>query len=304
MDVRKQYPSADLVGSGRLRRESLTEVFGWMWLLPQHAVGVVYLACSREVGTLIRREQMDVFSEAARRNFEGQMCEHLMNFSPVHCPTLGEPVVCDIVRLGIERAENYGFTNRGSVRFYIELMIQLGTDFDSDPQLEWAASTLKAHEPATHEERASLLYDRAMNYIDAVLGPKYEYEKQAISRAERLTLHDLARLTNGSREVLLAVLRSLHPPKFDYAGEMAVREIISDGAEQARRYSIADPRGAVVLTALMFAFGHHCLTDPQFPWIAASLTDKAQRDAGRTTEYLFARSIGYVRESLAVLEGK
>ena len=47
-----------------------------MWLLPQHAVGVVYLACSREVGTLIRREQMDVFSEAARRNFEGLFLKH------------------------------------------------------------------------------------------------------------------------------------------------------------------------------------------------------------------------------------
>ena len=38
MDVRKQYPSADLVDSGRLRRKPLTEVFGWMWLLPLYTL--------------------------------------------------------------------------------------------------------------------------------------------------------------------------------------------------------------------------------------------------------------------------
>jgi hypothetical protein len=246
---------------------------------------------------------MDVFSEAATRNFEGQMCEHLMKFSPVHCPALGEPVVRDIVRLGIKRAGNYGFTSRGSVRFYIELMIQLGTDFDSDPMLAWAASTLTAGEPATSEERASLLYDRAMNYLDAVLGPKYEYEKQALSRTERLTSHDLSRLSEVSGEDLLTALHTIHPQKFDYAGEVAVRKIIGAGVEQAHLHSIADPRGFIVLTALLYAFGHHCVTDPQFPWIAASLTDKGQRDAAGNIEYLFARSIGYVRESLAVLEG-
>ena len=253
---------------------------------------------------LIRRQQSDAFSEAARRNFEDQMCEHLMNFSPAHCGTLGDQVVRDIVRLGIERAANHGFTNRGAVRFYIELMIQLGTDFHSDPQLEWASSTLEAPEPVIQEERASLLYDRALNYIDAVLGPNYEYEKQALSRAQRLTLDDLSRLADGSREVLLAALRALHPQKMDYAGETAVRMILDEGADQARRHSIADPRGPVLLAGLMYAFGHHGLTDPQFPWIAASLTDPGQRDAGRTTESLFTRSIGYFRKSLAALEGR
>ena len=252
----------------------------------------------------IRHKQMERFEEVARRNFEEQMCEHLMRFSPVHCSTLDETVVRDIVRIGIERAGNYGFTNRGAVRFFIELMIQLGTDFDSDPQLEWASATLKASEPPTQEERASLLYDRAMNYIDAVVGPKYEYEKQALAQAERWTLSDLAHLANGSEEALLTALRSLYPQKFDYVGERAVHAIISKGAEQARGYTIRDPRGSTIFAILMYAFGHHCLTDPQFPWIAASLNDTAPRDESIAIESLFARSLGYVRKSRAVLEGR
>jgi hypothetical protein len=251
---------------------------------------------------LIRRQQIEALSEAARSNFESQMCKHLMSFSPVHCGKLGHLVTRDVVRLGIDRAGSYGFTNRGPVRFYIELMIQLGTDYDSDPQLEWASSTLKAYQPETEEERASLLYDRAVNYIDAVLGPKHEHEKHALSRAQRLTLHDLSRVANGSSEMWLAALRSIHPQKMDSAGETAVRTIIGQAAEQIRRLSLTDPRGTLVLAALMYAFGHGCLTDPQFPWIAASLADRVRRDAAGAIEYLFERSIGYIRESLAVLE--
>ena len=37
------------------------------------------------------------------------------------------------IRFGLERAGSYGFTIRGPVRFYIELMVRLGCDFDTDP---------------------------------------------------------------------------------------------------------------------------------------------------------------------------
>jgi len=251
---------------------------------------------------VIRQQQMETFSKAAERNFENEMCEHLMTFSPLHCGTLGEPVIRRVVRTGMARAEEYGFTNRGPVRFYIELMIQLGTGFDTDPQLQWASTTLRAADPASQDERAELLYRRAVNYLDAVFGPRYEYEKQSLGRAERLTFDDLLRVADGSADTLLQALAWLHPQKMAYAGKAAADSVIELAAERAREHGLGDQRGHVVLAGLMYAFGHRCLTDPQFPWIASSLTDKVQRASGATVEYLFVRGVGYARESLAALE--
>lgn len=253
---------------------------------------------------VIRAQQMASLSDAATRNFELQMCDHLMTFAPVHCGKVGVEVLGHIVRLGVKRAAEYGFENRGAVRFYLELMIQLGTDFDTDPQLGWASPVLAAKWTGTEKERAALLYDRATNYLDAVLGPRYEYEKQALSRASRIEMDELSRVAAAPVDRWLAAMRTLHPQKMDYAGDSAVRAIVSQAAAEASRYALANPAGALLLATLMYAFGHHCASDPQFPWIASTFSGRSGRDPHNLTEYLLVRARGYARESLDALEAR
>src|SRR3954454_24480566 len=91
----------------------------------------------------IRSEQFDVFEQAALSHFEDDMVRHLREFAPAHAKGVGDAGLRRVIRVGIERAKSYGYSLRGPVRFYIELMIQFGSDFDTDPLLPWAGEHLR-----------------------------------------------------------------------------------------------------------------------------------------------------------------
>src|SRR5687767_9297821 len=94
----------------------------------------------------IRSEQITVFAEAALRNFEDRMVAHLENFAPNHSKILSEDEMRVVIRHGIKKAEDHGFTSERSIRIYTELMLMLGSSFDTDPQLPWAAELLSDEE--------------------------------------------------------------------------------------------------------------------------------------------------------------
>src|SRR4051794_26634806 len=77
----------------------------------------------------IRNEQVEAFRLAALRAFEDDMVRDLKGFAPAIYETRGEPILRQLIRVGIGRAKGYGFTNRGPVRLYIELMVLFGCDF-------------------------------------------------------------------------------------------------------------------------------------------------------------------------------
>ena len=113
----------------------------------------------------IRKEQMDAFSEAALRSFEGRMAAHLGEFFPKQCKALGEAHVRDTIRYGIERAKTFGIVSSRDVAKYVVLMIALGRNFDGDPKLPWAGDILRDSELADPGVRVDLLYDEAVDFF-------------------------------------------------------------------------------------------------------------------------------------------
>jgi hypothetical protein len=119
----------------------------------------------------IREEQMAVFDQAARKSFEDEMVQHLAEFVPKQCEVIGEQQVRKVIQLGVERARIYSLTNRGPVRFYIELMFVFGSDFDTDPLLSWAAEILG--DVLTNQmAKAGRLYEKTNDYLEKVSGPR------------------------------------------------------------------------------------------------------------------------------------
>src|SRR5436190_23145589 len=93
---------------------------------------------------IIREQQMSAFRIAIAGTFETQMVKHLANFARAHAESIGETRLRQLVHVGIARAEEYGWTQQGPVEFYLELMVMLGADFDTDPQYPWIPEILKA----------------------------------------------------------------------------------------------------------------------------------------------------------------
>ena len=247
----------------------------------------------------IRKEQIGFFRPAVLRNFENNMIQHLQEFSPKHSQALGEDGVRNVVRLGVKRAEKYGLTNRGPVRFYIELMFMLGSYFDTDCQFPWASRILADPEIADQTARADCLFDKAMDYVEKVAGPNRKYAKESLSRACRQSFKDLREIRGGQETDILSRLKMNFPQKCQYVGDQALRSLVKHGTELAQKFSVSSDAGVILFVCFMFMLGHGFAADPQYPWCEMTLNNENISDPNKRIERLYSKSITYITNVLA-----
>jgi hypothetical protein len=228
---------------------------------------------------VIRREQMEALKQAALRAYETEMVAHLFAFAPPHCQAIGEERVRETIRLGIARASAYRLTNRGPVRFYIELMFGLGSAFDTDPQYPWAGDILRSNDFADQMARADRLHEKAMDHFDKVAGPEGVY---ALKPLRRLAVSARPPLPFSSENVLSGILQEMthiYPEKCEHVGYEPLRALIREGIESARANQFSTVRGTALFATLMFTLGHGFAQDPLFPWISRTLKNPHIVDA-------------------------
>lgn len=247
----------------------------------------------------LRKDHMQAFEDAALRRFETEMVRHLGKFARKHSEILGEEGVRKVIRLGIERAMEYGLTNRGPMRSYIELMFMFGSDFDTDPQLPWAAEILGDKDEKDEMKRADRLFAKATAFLDVVGGPDHAYAKDALRRARGQRFEELPVPEGDFEQQVLGRLEANYPEKCHYVGEPALRTLVRRGLDLAKRHSVTSNAGKVLLIGLMFTLGHGFATDPQFPWIESTLANDNIRDPNRRAERLHEKAMTYLSHVLA-----
>lgn len=114
---------------------------------------------------LIRSEQIGTLEQVAMRSFEDRAYAHLKRYFHRHCKLLGETQVRKIVPIGLRKSIGYALTAESCVQSYINCMHLLGSGFDSDPLLPWAADALNDRSNADPIKRGDDLYDRGWTYI-------------------------------------------------------------------------------------------------------------------------------------------
>ena len=247
----------------------------------------------------IRQEQTDAFRQHHLQKFEDEMVEHLKKFSPQHCKVTGEPSVRQVIRMGIENAKRYGFTNRGPVRFYIELMFMLGSYFDTDPQYLWARAALNDSIYVDQMVRADQLYSRTKDYLSRVFGPGQKYMVEAMQRLSAMRIEELIKAGGSIEEDILEGLRTIYPQKCDYLGEHVLRALIQTGFDFARKNAFATEKGMALMVGLAFAVGHGFAVDPLYGWIGKRLDNKRHRDPPDQIEELYSKSMLYLKHVVA-----
>lgn len=238
---------------------------------------------------VIRKEQMKIFELDARSKFENKMVQHVKNFTPKHSEILGEDSVREVIRLGMQRAKKYDLTNQGPVSFYIELMLMLGSDFDTDIQYPWAGNILGDPSVIDQMQRADDLYVKAMDYVENVVGANSEFNNEAILKVSQLSLESLIMSGGILEDDIVMLMNMVHPKKCDYLGESALRALVSRGIELAGNFDIRTSHGGKLLTGLMFCFGHGCCTDPQFGWIVKTLNRPYFGNSEKRVERLYSK---------------
>lgn len=242
----------------------------------------------------IRQQQADTFRQTALQKFEDEMVEHLKKFSPQHCKVAGEPSVRQVIRLGIETARRYGLTNRGPVRFYIELMFMFGSYFDSDPQYPWAGAVLRDSEVIDQTIRADRLYDAMNKYLAEVSGPDHQYLIEAMRRLSQLRIEDFLTPGQDPEEGMLAKLLSIYPQRCEYLGEPLLRATIRHSFKLADLYNLSTDRGRVLMTGFAFAMGHGFAKDPLYGWVGRRLAEPRSSRATDRVEELYSKALLYL----------
>jgi hypothetical protein len=247
----------------------------------------------------IRQGQVDAFRQHHLQKFEDEMVEHLKKFSARHWKVMGEPDGRLVIRLGIEQAGKYGFTNRGPVRFYIELMFMFGSYFDTDPQYPWAAAVLTSADEVDQSIRADRLYAAMNEYVAHVVEPERDSAMAAARKLLDPGFEKLLPRGSNLEDGILQVLREMWFAKCEYLGEPVLRRVIQYGLELAQKYGFTTQKGQVLMVTLAFAVGHGFTRDLLNGWILRRLDTPRWTDPNKQADELYSKSRIYLHHILA-----
>lgn len=252
---------------------------------------------------VIRDKQIKALEDAAARNFENELVQHIKEFAPKHSEVIQDKGVRGVVRLGIERAETYGFTKRGPTRFYVELMFMFGSDFDTDFQLPWAEEILTNDIIKNEMERSDFLHEKMLEYLKQVARDKNEeYSLKALRRLKKARMEDY-RVAGGDFDKQAIVgLRDIYPQKCEYLGVELLQTLVKRAKVLAKEHSITSEKGKALFVALIFVLGHGFANDSLFPWVKTTLEDESIVGPNERAERLERKMKIYLDRALEYLE--
>lgn len=223
---------------------------------------------------IIRKDQIRAFESIDRPRFEKEMLKHVAEHFPKHFELIGEETILDVIRNGIERADDYGFTTRQQACLFIDFMIMIGHGFDDDPQIPWVADILN-DETLDHKTRMDRIYDEIMTYLDHVIGKEEVFPVTPWRNMLEYPIGQLEERIGGDIiQGTIAVLKEIWPQKFRYVGQEQLESMCNEGIEAGHKYGLRDNRSIGLYLILMFLLGHRFDTDLQFKSLGVILSGK------------------------------
>ena len=246
---------------------------------------------------IIRREQMEVFRREAASRFEDEMVVHSKLFSPRLCEVMGDEQLRAALRSAMNRAADYGFTCRGPIRLFIEMMFLCGSGFDTDPQYPDVGKVLRAF--GDQMQRAEQIHEGYLDYLERVAGPGAANVRRALKELLILARAPLSLYSAELPASLVQEMTRIFPQKVAYTGEAALHTLIDEGMAKASKYGFSTARQQALLVVLMFAFGHSCTADDLYPWIARTLNDERITDPAARARRLEKKAVTWLDHVLA-----
>lgn len=252
----------------------------------------------------IRKSQLEAFEDEVRPALVEEAAARLrLRYGP-YCAALGPEAVRATVELGMRRAEARGVDEHG-VDVFIELMILLGSGFDRDPLLPWAAELLVDAEPGELSERLLQLYGVAMRLLDETAGHEARSLRAALAR---LAAHPWPRWSVpaglGVDEAIVDTLRTLYPDKLralEHRG--LVPTLLRGGRATAARHELSGDWDIMLIVVLQFMLGTHFDDDPQLPWARNALLPGGPRVDTRA-QVLLGEAQAFLQRVLAAISSR
>jgi hypothetical protein len=244
----------------------------------------------------IREEQMQVFRDGALAEFKREMLEHFRVFAPELDEIVGDEGFEPFIDLGVEKARGHGLTLRGPVRFFLEVMCILGHHFDRDPQYRalWPENDV---DESGQMEFARALFRRFRDFHRQCVG-----EDQVVLSAAIKAILGVPLPTHGAEDYASGTLRRCYPQKYDYIGEQNLSDLIANSRDVAESLELISAQGLALVIVLALCFGHGCLENPLYPWIAKRLSADAPEEDRVDKTFSALRTYG--SQALANFQGR
>jgi hypothetical protein len=247
---------------------------------------------------IIRKEQYSVLTQSAETGYIESAVAHLKRYDPLLAAGAGQQGLEKVARKGLTDARRYGLSEGRALQLYLELIMSLGSGFDTDPQLCWLHPYLEGIEGVSTLERARLLQFHAVSYLDRAYGEKGEHGKAALERVGQIQTEQLRDMGMDLDAGAMQVLHWLHPERMDYVDLDALHALMNSARREAGELRLPMPEGAVLLILLMFAFGHKVCADPLHPWLEQELRESTGEDGSARMERLMTRTRTYLKMML------
>jgi hypothetical protein len=244
---------------------------------------------------VIRREQMDAFRNQPRLAFESEMAAYLKRYFPFEAANADLP---RWVQSGLDRAAQYEFATYNESAQYLALMAILGAGFDEDPQIPWAAEMIGDSDNAP-EDRITRVFDRAIEFLDAISGPNCSWFVRAKIRVKNQDMsilnqmEDPAEFAARIREILV----DLYPQKAAVIGEPALEQLVNSAVERSANRGQESATAALIHAVHMYYLGSEFDQDACYPWAGATLADPSGGSVEERYAHMHQLSIDYLDRS-------
>ena len=217
---------------------------------------------------LIRSSQMETLNANSMNQYKAELCRHLKYYDPHLCETAGDEALEKTVHFGLKRAHECGFTQRGPIRTYLEIMLSLGSDFHRDPQFFWLKTWLQPQDRYQEMDRARYLQFHVVRYLDVVQDGKGENRIEALRKIQQGTLDQLIEIGSNDTAKAIRWLESIHALKCRFIGRSPLESLIELAREEAIKAELKEPEGFLLLLGFMFIHGSGVLRDPMHPEVS------------------------------------
>lgn len=246
---------------------------------------------------IIRNDQIDILAKAAETRYVVRAADHLERFDPPLAKSAGRASLEKAALQGLASARQYGFTEDRALQLYLELMMTLGSGFDSDPMLGWLHPFLQA-DSGSAAERARLIHFHVLAYLERAFGRSREHGRAGLQRAATLTLDRLSTLGLDIDAQVMRLVEWLQPQRIDFLDSAALEELLAGARKEATHYRLPSGEGTVVVFMLKFAFGHKVLSDPLYEWIEKPLNAEGANEPAVRLE----RYCNYLRRAITQMD--
>lgn len=236
------------------------------------------------------------FEQLWLTQFTERIHEHLRFYFELPCRVAGDACVRETIRLGVTRARRWGLTREASAQSYIDHMVMLGSNFDSDPQLPWAREILERKQPEL--VRMDSLHAQARDFMarSAGVGSKNLFFAVARARAHGLC-PELSAPPSRALDHVAAWLGWMYPEKYRLVSHR-LPELVARAEATAFTHGFERPSALGRILGMTFLMGGGVSDEPMAPWVGAILRDDQHPAEERETK-LWSALCAYAERWLA-----